>query len=197
MSDDNNRSLVPSQAGVPDFGEETFEPQSFIPRTQLERLIATVRDFDSQFPLHLQQLMDLPYPSELKEQLKLAYSSEAQKLDRYMNQDMECLGMVIWEVPPYMKHVPKGEPSVQMPGFFQLRILTSVEDQDHNWLVLRSSSVDITASAFFIMQDHGAWLFKKPITFRFFKGNGGAHHMVKAGESLKELKDFIRKGMGQ
>jgi hypothetical protein len=197
MTDDSisKAVVVASDTGVT-LPEEQLDVSSFIPRSQLERLVATVRDRESPLPLHLQQLQALPYSNELKEQLVSAYSAEAQKLNKFMNKEVEVLGMVVWEIPPYLgKPVNSGDPPVQKPGYFQVRILTSLEDMDGNWVVLRSSSVNIATSAFFVTQNRGAWLFDKPILFKFSESNGGAHQMVKSGESLKELKDLIRKGI--
>lgn len=196
MSVNDNMSLILSQETMPEIVEETFQQTEFIPRTQLERLVSAVRDISNGLPLHLQQLQLLPYSDELKEQLVSAYSNEAQKLHRFMNKEVECLGIVVWEVLPYLKKPATPDaPLIPMPGFYQVRFLTTLEDENGNWVVLRSSSMGIATSAFFVTQNQGAWLFKKPITFRFSVTNGGAHQMVKSGESLQELKDLIKKGM--
>jgi len=198
MSNNDNTSLVLAQETGLETYEETLDTTTLIPRTQLERLVATVRDVANGLPLHLQQLQALSYSNELKEQLVSAYSAEAQKLARFMNKEVEVLGMVVWEVLPYVgKPVQAGDSPVQKPGYFQVRILTSLEDTDGNYVVLRSSSVNIAVTAFFTIQSRGAWLFDKPIFFRFGETNGGMHQMVKSGESLKELKDLIRKGKRQ
>jgi hypothetical protein len=195
MQENLNTDIVLRQESALETYEETLDTSTLIPRTQLERLVETTREGTNGLPLHLQQLQQLPYSNELKEQLVSAYSAEAQKLARYMNKEIECLGMVVWEVPPYMaKPVQAGDPPVQKPGYFQVRILTSQEDQDGNYVVLRSSSVNIAVTAFFVIQSRGAWLFDKPIFFRFGETNGGMHQMVKSGDSLRELKDLIRKG---
>lgn len=197
MQANNNTDLIVRQETALVIQEETIDVSSVIPRTQLERLVAFVRD-DSGLPLHLQELLKLPYSKELKEQLVSAYNVEAQKLARYMNMEIECLGLVVWEVlPGTARPANVGDPPVQRPGYFQVRILTSQEDRDGNLVVLRSSSVNIATSAFFLTQSQGAWLFDKPILFRFSETNGGMHQMAKSGESLKELKDLIRKGKQQ
>jgi hypothetical protein len=174
--------------------EETIDISSFIPRTQLERLAERVRDHSNNLPLHLQQLEALDVDPAMKEQLVSAYSAEALRLQRFMNKEVEVLGMVVWEVPPYMaKPASEGEAPVPKPGYFQVRILTSLEDTDGNYIVLRSSSVNVAMTAFYTIANRGAWLFSKPLIVRFSCGNGGMHQMVKSGESLDELKRFIKK----
>jgi hypothetical protein len=195
MQENLNTDLIVRQGAELETYEEVLDTSTLIPRTQLERLVDSVRNRETGLPWHLQQLQGLSYSNELKEQLVSAYSAEAQKLARYMNKEIECLGMVVWEVLPYMaKPIQVSDPPVQKPGYFQVRILTGLEDQDGNYVVLRSSSVNIAVTAFFVIQSRGAWLFDKPIFFRFGETNGGMHQMVKAGESLRELKDLIRKG---
>ncbi len=177
----NNR-VVDSDPFVDTTTGEVVESTEIIPRTALEARLSGLRNPESTLPIHEQMLDAANNPPHILSALTDAYYGlPPRKFEEFLNMEVQIIGAIIYQHGPF-----KGKDGLDHPeGYYQVRLLSL--DEKGEPVLIRASSQGIAMHMFHTMKLHGWWLFDEPQTYRFRKGESGAHFMENVRHDLKKL----------
>lgn len=152
--------------------EETVASLDIIPRnTALDQLLMTMRDLNmTAVPIHEQILAERSM-DEREEMANLYYGLDPQPFNHIAGQELDVLGLIIFESGPY-----KGRDGLFHPeGYYQVRII--VLDRHNEPIMIKSGSKSLLPHALHAANKYGWFLFQKPVRYRFSLGENGSHRM--------------------
>ncbi len=129
---------------------------------------------NGEIPLHIEQLMKLAIPEEEKEPILSVYlGTSYRKFDAYVNEVVEVQGAAILYHGPY-----KGKDQRNHAGYYYNALLTTLEDEKGNLIVIKSSSASLLQHLAFKLIKDGWYIWSKPTRYRLSKGEDGSHRMT-------------------
>lgn len=144
---------------------------------------------EGKLPLYIRKLQELEIPEEEKEPLLSLYTGGAiRSIDYYVNTQVEIQGAAILYHGPY-----KGKDGYNHNGYYFNAFLTTQQDENGNFIVLRSSSASLMLHAAYMLNQRGWFLWQKPVVYRVTRGDDGSHRLQNT-EKPKGLKVAKRQG---
>jgi hypothetical protein len=160
----------------------------------LATMIAPLRD-GSNLALHEQMLVNgyavdgeivMPTPSRREEIANLYYGLEPEAFVRFVGQELQVDGMMIFEQKGGWKGKPveKNGPSVwHVEGYLQVRLLAM--DRNGEPHLIKSGGAGMLEHVYYILGHQGWFLFEQPITYRFKVGGNNYHMIYNVAHDLK------------
>lgn len=103
------------------------------------------------------------------------------RFTRYVGQDVNILGAIIWHHPPYLSKKEKddkGEPLLKV-GYDQIRFLTDKRDENDNPIVVFASYGSLANHVRAILSVRGWYLWDEPVKYRFkINEDSGAFQII-------------------
>ena len=142
-----------------------------------------------QLPLYIRKLQELEIPEEEKEPLLSLYTGGvARSFDYYVNKEIEVQGAAILYHGPYT-----GMDKLNHNGYYFCAFLTTQQDENGNFIILRSSSASLMLHVAYMLNQRGWFLWNKPVVYRALRGENGSH-LLQNTEKPKGLKTTKRQG---
>lgn len=124
-------------------------------------------------PMYIRKLYDLDLPPDEKESLLSIYLGVfPRKLDLYINEVVEVQGVAILPHGDF-----KGKDGTYKKGYYKTYILTTMEDDKGNPVVLASSGGGLTLHMAYAMEQRGWYIWDKPVRYKITRGDDGSHRM--------------------
>lgn len=175
MSQQENKdgAMAVSTDVIPNEDQEAETPTDIIPRDNtLDQLLMGMRDLNlTNVPIHEQILASQFDVDEREELANLYYGLDPQPFNRIAGQELEVLGLIIFESGPYKGKDGRFHPE----GYYQVRLI--VFDRHGEPMVIKSGSKSLLPHALHSANKYGWFLFKQPVKYRFALGENGSHRM--------------------
>jgi len=183
MTQENTDGLKAVSVDVTQDSQEEIEtPTDIIPRNEtVDQLLMELRDTTlSHVPIHEQILASKFDIDEREEMANLYYGLEPQPFNRVAGQELDVLGLIIFESGPY-----RGKDGLYHPeGYYQVRIV--VLDRHEEPMIVKSGSKSLLPHGLHAANKYGWFLFEKPVKYRFSLGENNSHRMFNTEHDYKK-----------